>query len=119
MKKITYLFAFLMVVYAGLNSSCERAEWSEDYDVEFPTPTITNFSPENARVGDVITVSGTNLDKVTVVSVGGKTMNGIDEQSAVQLKFKLSAGTQGGIVMVKNIYRRTANSEKSLTLILN
>lgn len=119
MKRITYFIAFLMLVCAGFNTSCERAEWSEDYDVEFPSPTITTFSPVSARIGDVITITGTNLDQVTVVSVGDKTMTSIDEKTATQLKFKLSAGTTGGLIKVKNVYRQVGYSENPLVLIPN
>jgi hypothetical protein len=117
MNKVRYIYIFLTIILIGLNSACERDDWSENYDVEFPEPTITGFSPENARIGDVVTVSGTNLDKIQVVSVGNKAMTGIDEASATQLKFTLSGGTQGGRITVRNIYRRVSVSQNDLIVI--
>ncbi len=39
--------------------------------VQSPRPFITGFSPTRARTGDMITISGTNLDAASAVTLGG------------------------------------------------
>ncbi len=43
-------------------SSCEEKPWSEDYDIEWPVTTIENVTPLTAAPGDVLTITGQNLN---------------------------------------------------------
>ena len=62
------------------------------------SPRITNIDPPNGKPGDVITVTGENLDKVSVAKLyltDGNEKNDIElaltSQTATEIKFKIPA----------------------------
>ena len=65
------------------------------------SPKMTTVEPGNAKVGDVLTVTGENLDKASVSEVyltdGTKDYKGtMSEQTATSIKFKVPANTPAG-----------------------
>jgi len=65
------------------------------------SPKMTAVEPGNAKVGDILTVTGENLDKASVSEIyltdGSKDYKGvITEQSGEAIKFKVPAGTPAG-----------------------
>ncbi|MFI3299374.1 MAG: IPT/TIG domain-containing protein [Rikenellaceae bacterium] len=112
---------FLKYIFAGVLSvalfACEDATpYGEDYDIELPVSSITNFSPEEAFVDDVITVEGENLDMVTSLSIGGTASCTILSQEANVLTFQVSRSASRGQVYVTNKYSRDFISEEYLTV---
>lgn len=61
-----------------------------------PRPFITGFSPTRARTGDVITITGTNLDAASAITLGGTPASivaGSNTNTRVQVT--VGAGTSG------------------------
>ncbi len=112
-KNITWLFLAMFV----LLPACEDKKWSEDYDIEWPVSQISEMSATDAEIEDVITITGTNLDKVHEVLVGNTSCTIIEEEtSATQLTFQLPRRVESGNVSVRNEYDRTFVYEDILNL---
>ncbi len=65
------------------------------------SPKMTGVEPGNAKVGDVLTVTGENLDKASVAEVyltdGAKDYKGaMTDQTGTEIKFKVPANTPAG-----------------------
>ena len=65
------------------------------------SPKMTAVEPGNAKVGDVLTVTGENLDKASVTEIyltdGSKDYKGaMTEQTGTSIKFKVPANTPAG-----------------------
>lgn len=63
-------------------------------------PTITNFSPAEGTIGDIITIEGTTLSRShesTIVMLGSAVMQ-IVEASETQIRFKILYNQQSGPV---------------------
>lgn len=98
---------FLATVLAG----CEDKAFSEDYDIELPVSSITDFNPKTEFVDKEVTVKGENLDMVTSVSIGSATCQ-IISQDAGTLVFKVSRTTDAGSIVIRNKYKREYESEE-------
>jgi hypothetical protein len=68
MKKIQkYMIIALMGAVATIFAGCQKEEplaaddFSQDYDIPWVVSTITNVTPLEARAGEEITITGTNL----------------------------------------------------------
>lgn len=73
-----------------------------------PLPTITTFSPQQASVGDIVTIIGTNLNGATSVSFGGRTAASFLVSSPTQIVARVSNGTSGTITVQTPGGRATA-----------
>ena len=65
------------------------------------SPKMTGVEPGTAKVGDVLAVSGENLDKASVSEIyltdGSKDYKGVmTEQTGASIKFKVPANTPAG-----------------------
>lgn len=112
MKKLiaaTMGFAFI----AGCTKS---KEFSEDYDIDWPVPVITSFTPEKQTIDQNITISGSKFEKLTRVTVGNpETEASIVSSSATQIVVKVPRTANAGPVTVYTNYNQKGVSEKSLT----
>jgi len=63
-------------------------------------PTITSLAPTTAVVGTVITITGTDLDKVTTVTFNGIAAKTITDNSATSLKVTVPEGATSGKMVV-------------------
>lgn len=73
-----------------------------------PLPTITSFSPQQASVGDIVTIIGTNLNGATSVSFGGRAAASFLVSSPTQIVARVSNGTSGTITVQTPGGRATA-----------
>ena len=102
---INRVLAFLLPIFVF--SACEDKKWSEDFDIDWPTPLVSNLSTREAMIEDVITITGSNLDKVYQVSVGLTVCDIVEgTKTANQLQFKLPRRVSSGQVTVRNLYKR-------------
>lgn len=62
-----------------------------------PTATITGFSPTTGKTGTVITISGTNLSRVSYVSFGGVPVSSFAEISPTQVSAVVGSGASGSV----------------------
>ena len=63
-------------------------------------PTITSFAPTSGRVGDTITITGTNLSTATNVSFGGTTATSFNIISATSIKAVVGPGNTGTVNVI-------------------
>jgi hypothetical protein len=68
--KTHLLWTFLCFMVLMLTSCSEDKEWSEDYDINWPLTTIESVQPLSAAPGDIITVTGENMQFTNVFYIG-------------------------------------------------
>jgi len=105
----TYAPLGLLMLILSLTCCTEdNNEWSKDYDIEWPVSTITSVQPMSASAGDVITISGANLQFTNILYFGAiDCTKDILTKSETQLTLRLPATVvQVGTVSVYNLYRR-------------
>jgi hypothetical protein len=85
----------------------DNNEWSKDYDIEWPVSTITNVQPLSAVPGDIITITGTNLQYTYTFYIGSFACE-VTNMSDTQLSVKVpELVTEESTVSVLNLYRRS------------
>ena len=116
MKKINNLLTNIVLSAIILFSlGCEDKEWGEDYDISWPVPEITSLSSNDAFIDEIITINGTNLDKVTSIKLAGQDCEIVEgSASASSIQFKIARRAETGIVTLKNVYRRESASMEAL-----
>jgi len=110
-KFISYIL-FAIVLFWGLQS-CEEKEWSEDYDINYPVSTITAISPLQQKSGGEVTISGTNLDLVSFVSLGNLRCT-IKSKNSATIIVTIPNNAQKNFVSVENIFMRKFVYEKGI-----
>lgn len=118
LKQMKKRFASYSVLIIALTAffGCTKKDWSSDYDVQFPLPVISGFSPASARVGDTIVISGTtlgNIDNAWINDQGAKIVSGSDSQ----LKVVIGIGSKTGSIKVRNVYRQVGLSANAINVI--
>ena len=99
----TLIFSAILIF-----SSCEEKPWSEDYDIEWPVTTISSVTPLTGVPGDIVTITGTNMEHATSVYIGASVCTpiaGTQTPTQLQITVPETVGT-GGEVSVLNVYRR-------------
>ena len=76
-----------------------EATSAADFTVVIPVPTIASFAPLSGEAGTEITITGTNLDKVTAVKFG-TTAATITSQNATTLVTSVPEGAASGKITV-------------------
>lgn len=72
----------------------------ENFTVDLtPVPTITSFAPQIASSGDVITITGTLLDRVDSLYVGALRAT-IQQKTATQIRFAAPTGLKTGFIQM-------------------
>jgi hypothetical protein len=98
-----------LAIVTGILTCCteDNNEWSKDYDIEWPVSTITNVQPLSAAPGDIITITGTNLQHTYYLYIGSFECV-INSKSETQLQVTVPATvTEPSTVSVYNLYRRS------------
>lgn len=117
--KYTLKYRFLLVIATitiAFSSCVKEDEFSKDFDIEWPLPTITSISPETAEVGTEVTIEGTNLDKTTSVKIGGTKLSAeILEKTATSVRFVVPRRTVTGTIRVATAYKREFETESAFT----
>ena len=67
------------------------------YNVVWPTPAITSFTPTFGGNGVNITINGTNLSSASAVSFGGTAATAIVSNTATQIIATVGAGATGSV----------------------
>ena len=104
----------LLFVGTGMVACKEDHVFSEDYDIDLPVPTITSFTPATAEVGTLVTITGTNLDKTSLVTVGAEGVAAkVTAISPTSVTIQLPRVFSPGPISLSTSYRRTVVSETS------
>jgi hypothetical protein len=61
------------------------------------TPTITSFTPNTGKTGQVVTITGTNFTGATSVSFGGTAASSFSVVSATSITATVGSGTSGNV----------------------
>jgi len=112
-KKYISLIVFVSVLLTGLTGCYKEKEWSEDYDIDYPVSTITNVSPMKQNIGGSVTITGTNLEHVTSVSIGNLRCE-ITSQSTSSIVFTVPEDAQNNFLSVENKYGRVFVYEENV-----
>lgn len=94
--------------------SCTEKEFSEDYDINLPVSSISDFNPKIELIGNNITVYGENLDMVKSVSIGTSSCE-IVSQEAGKIIFKVPRTAEAGKITITNKYKRSFESAEDFT----
>jgi hypothetical protein len=114
MRTIKHIFLLMAVALAFV--ACEDKEWSEDYDIKWPAPVITGISPSSAQIGEIITISGSNFDKVSQITIGILNCEIIEEgKTDSKIQVVVPRRATMGQVSVRNLYKRIVTSESYFT----
>ena len=70
---------------------------SLDGFIFIPAPVISSFAPTSAKVGETVTIIGTNLSDATKVSFGGMTAKSFTILSAGTIQAVLDSGSTGSV----------------------
>ncbi|MEI7833398.1 MAG: IPT/TIG domain-containing protein [bacterium] len=73
-------------------------------------PTITDFTPSGGVVGTVVTITGTDLDKVTSVTFNGIAAKTITDNTATELKVTVPEGATSGRLIITTAGGTVTNS---------
>ncbi len=97
-------------------SNCQKDEFSEDYDIQWPLPEITSFTPGNAMIGSQIMISGTNLDFTKEVRVGAEgVMATVDSATFDMVMVTLPRVFTSGPITLTTSFRRTTITTENFT----
>jgi hypothetical protein len=111
------LFSLLLAL-VGFSTlwACQKEKiFGEDYDINFPVPTVATVSTKSALIGSTVTLNGTNFDKVTSVKVGAEGAEGkIIEKTATSITVQLPRVFSKGPFTVTNSYKQTSVSEATI-----
>ncbi|MBN2744813.1 MAG: hypothetical protein JXR39_13050 [Marinilabiliaceae bacterium] len=107
MKRISNQILMLFATATMVLSGCSEKEWSEDYDISWPVSKITQLSAQETVVGDVLTIIGENMNKVSKVYLNGKECEIVaNSATETQIQFKVARRASTGVVSVRNAYKR-------------
>lgn len=94
----------------GTNSSAKAL------NINYPSPSISSFSPSSASVGDTVTITGKNFTGATVVRFNGVAAVTFSVVSATTITAVVPAGATSGKITVANP-GKSATSRNSLSII--
>lgn len=69
-----------------------------NFTVIQPAPTITSFAPGGGAIGDTITITGTTMQNITSLTLGGVPCIIIDSSTTTRLRFKIPTGAVTGLL---------------------
>lgn len=92
-------------------------EVTSTQQVVMSVPTISAISPDPAKTGGTITVTGVDLDLVTGVRFGGDKAGSIQSSSATELTVSVPADAKDGSVTFSTAAGKTVTSNAALTMV--
>ena len=91
---------------------------SSPTDLIMVVPTITAITPTSVKPGDIVKITGTDLDLVSQVAFGGGKQPG-DIQAggtATEIQVKVPATAKDGTVVLTTLANKTVESSESITI---
>ena len=96
-----------LALLALLPGCSDDPAYGSDYDIRWPVSTAAAIAPaDSALVSSAITLSGTELDKVTTITIDNRTMT-IVNQTATTLTATLPRKFNASAITLTNLYRQT------------
>ncbi len=118
MKKNFYAILALASFAAMLIAACTKEkEYSDDFDIAYPLPVLSDFSPKEQFIDGEITITGNNLDKTNKVTVGANNaVATVLSKSATEVKVKLPRYITGpGLINLYTAYKNETVSKDNFT----
>lgn len=115
--KLILSISLSLLTGAAFLTACEKEKmFGEGFDIPYPIPVISGFSPSNALVGSEITISGTNLEKTNSVTIGAEKVSAeIITKSATSVKIKLPRRFSAGVINLSTAFEKSTVSEQVYT----
>lgn len=112
---INRLLVVALLLGLGLTACKQEEPFSQNYDIDWPLPTITSITPQEAMIESEITLQGTNLDRVTEVQLGSnrRTISNdeIVSKSSTEVVIKVPRLTEAGTAIVSTNLGKSTTSE--------
>ncbi|TAE71627.1 MAG: hypothetical protein EAY68_01820, partial [Bacteroidetes bacterium] len=102
-----------LLVGGPTDNSNQGAFWSYNY-VQPPPPTITNFSPSSGPIGSLVTITGTTLNNLTAVTIGGVSAIPISNDGSTIVAMVMPGATTGVVSVTTG--SGTVNSSTNFTI---
>ncbi len=103
MKKNKY--PILLVILTCLLMACSSDKFGEDYDINLPASSVTEFTPIKQYVDEIVTLSGIHMDMVEKINLGAINCD-ILSQDDTTLTFKVNRSAERAKIAVTNKYGR-------------
>jgi hypothetical protein len=113
-SKIFIFLATVLFVGLCLQNCTPELEWSENYDIDFPVPSIDSVSALRVSVDDTLTLMG-DFHKVTSVTIGGgfATIDSLTLDSTTMFVIVTETCASGPLV-VSNVYEKKGTYKSDL-----
>ncbi|MCU0403659.1 MAG: IPT/TIG domain-containing protein [Chitinophagaceae bacterium] len=106
-KISNFRWAVLMGSFTGLLLGCTKKDFSEDYDIDWPVPVITNVSPVKQTIGQNITITGEKFEKLSKVTIGTPEIEAkVISSSATSIVVEVPRTANTGPVTVSTLYKQ-------------
>lgn len=86
--------------YVNVSNTAGTASLSGFIYLKNPTPSITAFTPDSARQGNTVTITGTNFNNVAVVAFGGQPVASFTVNSPASIEAVLGSGASGKVTVI-------------------
>jgi len=83
--------------------------------VNYPAPTITNFSPATGPPGTLVTITGTNLNNPTAFTIGGQSAIVVSNTGSVLVAMVMPGAITGGVSLTTAVGTASGGSNFTVT----
>lgn len=112
----TFQWVLVVLGLVGIITGCTKKEFSEDYDINWPVPKITNISPVKQTIGQNITITGEKFEKLSKVTVGTPEVEAkVISSTATSIVIQIPRTANPGPVTVSTLYKQKGVSEQVFT----
>ena len=110
-------YAFVCSLCVMLFLGCTKAKkFSAEYDITWPVPVITSFTPVKDTVGKTITITGSHFEKISKVTIGiPETQADIISSTPTSIVVKIPRTVTAGPITIYTNYKQTVASRAVFT----
>lgn len=109
--------AFVFSIGLMLFLSCSKMkDFSADYDINWPVPSITSFTPVKDTIGKTITITGAHFENLSKVTIGiPETQAEVISSSPTSIMVKIPRTVAVGPVTIYSNYKQKGLSKAVFT----
>jgi hypothetical protein len=110
--KWSFVITGLLMVIGG----CDKKDFSENYDINWPVPKISNITPVKQTIGQNITINGEKFEKLNKVTIGTPEIEArVISANATTIVVEVPRLANPGPVTVSTLYKQKGTSEQVIT----